>query len=144
MQSNQTDHGQRGCAGRGAFKKLLSDADFEQRDGMPDRAERARRKEILNANREQNRRAVRDQFPIGVPVLKSLFDHLDAQLSTGECDDTLRFAREFIAGNGLSEELIVGWLEKNGGYCDCEALNNVEEIVEDAAPGYRERKSDSR
>ena len=99
---------------------------------MPDKAEKARRKEILNANREQNRRAVRDQFPVGAPVLKRLFDHLDTRLSTAECDDPLRFAREFIADNGLSEESIVGWLEKNGGYCDCEALANAENVVEGA------------
>jgi hypothetical protein len=38
----------------------------------------------------------------------------------------------------LSEGSIVGWLQKNGGYCDCEALNNAEEVVEDAVPGYRD------
>jgi hypothetical protein len=25
-----------------------------------------------------------------------------------------------------------------GGYCDCEVLNNAEEVVEDAVPGYRD------
>ncbi len=110
---------------------------------MPDKAEKARREEMLDASRELNRRAVRDKLPVGVPVLKRLFDRLEAQLSTAECDDTLRFAREVIADNGLSEESIVGWLEENGGLCDCEALANAEEVVEGAAPGYRHVKPDS-
>jgi hypothetical protein len=78
-----------------------------------------------------------------VAALKRLFDHLDDQLSTAECDDTLCFAREFIAENGLSEESIVGWLEENGGSYDSEALANAEEVVEGAAPGYRNMKPDS-
>ena len=105
---------------------------------MQDKSEKARRKELLKASREENGRAVRDHLPVGAPILKRLFDHLDDRLSTTECDDTLRFTREFIAQNGLSEEPIVGWLGKNGGYCDCEALNNAEEVVEDAVPGYRD------
>lgn len=101
--------------------------------------EKARRRELLNASREDNRRAFRDQLPVRAPVLRRLFDHLDDRLSAAECDDTLRFTREFIAENGLSEEPIVfWWLEKNGGYCDCEALNNAEQVVEDAIPGYRD------
>ena len=105
---------------------------------MADKAEKARRRELLNASREDNRRAFRDHLPVGVPFLRRLFDHFDDRLSAAECDDTLRFTREFIAENGLSEEPIVGWLEKNGGYCDCEALNNAEQVVEDAVLGYRD------
>jgi hypothetical protein len=109
-----------------------------EKSAMPDNDERARRRELFNANREQNRRAARDQLPVGPPVLKRLFDHLNIRLAATDCDDTLRFTREFIAENGLSEGSIVGWLQKNGGYCDCEALYNAEEVVEDAIPGYRD------
>jgi uncharacterized protein DUF2695 len=30
----------------------------------------------------------------------------------------------------------VGWLEKNGGYCDCEAIMNAEQVLEEAVPDY--------
>ncbi|MGA9669398.1 MAG: DUF2695 domain-containing protein, partial [Terracidiphilus sp.] len=62
--------------------------------------------------------------------MKRLFDYLDIRLAAAECDHTLLFTREFISENGLSEEPIIGWLEKNGGYCDCETLNNAEQVVE--------------
>jgi hypothetical protein len=36
------------------------------------------------------------------------------------------------------------WLEENGGHCDCEALDNVEQVVSDAAPGYEDLGADAR
>jgi hypothetical protein len=50
---------------------------------LANKAEKARRKELLNANREGNRSTVRNQLPVGAPVLKRLFDHhADSQRST--------------------------------------------------------------
>jgi hypothetical protein len=37
---------------------------------------------------------------------------------------------------GINESRVIPWLEKNGGYCDCEVIANVEEAVSDAFPGY--------
>jgi hypothetical protein len=104
---------------------------------MPDETEKARRKELLLAVREDARRKVRDSLPVPVPVLKALFDYVDRQLESSECDDTLRHTLDFIRKNGLSEEGIVGWLEDNDGYCDCETLN-AEQVVEEAVPAYRD------
>ena len=109
---------------------------------MPKKNEKAHRKELLHALRDQNRQATREQFPVGAPVLKGLFDFLDSHLSDEDCNDTLRFTREFISSYKLPEESLVAWLEKNGGHCDCEALNNVEQIVEDAIPEYRDLRFD--
>ena len=47
---------------------------------MPDKNEKARRKELLHATREEARRKVRDGLPVPVPVLKALFDYTDAHL----------------------------------------------------------------
>lgn len=105
---------------------------------MPGPSEKARRKELLRTLREENRRAVRDDLPAAPAVLKALFSYIDARLSENDCDDTLRYAREFIAKEGLDEDLVVNWLEVNGGYCDCEAINNAEQVIEDAVPGYRD------
>ena len=105
---------------------------------MPDKNEKAHRKEMLRAVREDERRKVRDSLPVPAPVLKALFDYADAKLESSECDDTLRNVRDFIRDHALPEDAIVNWLEKNGGHCDCEALANAEQVVEQAVPGYQD------
>lgn len=104
---------------------------------MPDKPEKARRKQLLNTVREDAKRKVRESLPVPVPILKALFDYVDSQLKSAECDNTLRHALDFIRSNGLPEQAVVGWLEDNHGYCDCETLMNSEEVVEEATPGYR-------
>jgi hypothetical protein len=86
--------------------------------------------------REEERQKARNDFPASAVVLKNLFKFLDEMLQAQDCDDTLRLTRDFIVRNGLPEREFIDWLEKNGGYCDCEALANVEEVVSDAVPGY--------
>jgi hypothetical protein len=103
---------------------------------LPSNEEKARRKELLHSLRSQERQKERDAFPAAVLLLKGLFDFLDQQLSKSECDDSLRLTRDYIRRNAMDESLVVQWLEKHGGYCDCEALDNVEPIVSDAMPGY--------
>ncbi len=103
---------------------------------MPDKNEKARRKQLLNAVRQDARRNVTDSLPVPAAVLKALFNYADAQLESSECDDTLRHVRDFIHSRGLPEDAIVNWLENNGGHCDCEALANAEQVVEEAVPGY--------
>jgi len=68
--------------------------------------------------------------------MKALFGHIDSRLEEAECDDTLRYAREFINQNHLPEDAVVTWLQENGGYCDCEAIANAEQVIEDAIPDY--------
>src|SRR5262249_54828373 len=91
---------------------------------MPDKTEKAHRKELQRRVREDARGKVLDSLPVPAPVLKALFDYLDGQLESSECDDTLRHVRDFSRGHSLPEESIVSWLEDNGGHCDCEALAN--------------------
>jgi hypothetical protein len=56
---------------------------------MPDKAEKARRKEILHGQREEARRKVRESLPADALTLKALFDHIDSRLESTECDNTL-------------------------------------------------------
>ena len=93
---------------------------------------------MLHAVREDTRQKVRDSFPVAVPMLKALFNYVDSQLDSTECDHTLRHVRDFIRSRELSEEAVVSWLENYGGYCDCEAVMNAEEVVEEAVPGYED------
>jgi len=110
---------------------------------MPNKDEIARRKELLHGLRDQKRQRTRDAFPAPIGELKELFDFLDERLSESNCDDTLRFTREFVRQHAMEEDLTIQWLEENGGFCDCEALNNVEEIVADAVQGYDRIRIDS-
>jgi hypothetical protein len=105
---------------------------------MPDQSEKARRKAILHSQQEDKRRTVRDTLPAPAPMMKALFDYIDGHLSSSECDDTLRYAREFIHAQSLPEAPVLAWLESAGGYCDCEAISNAEGLLEDAVPGYRD------
>ena len=105
---------------------------------MTGKDERARRKEILYSQREEKRRLVRQGLPVSAPMMKALFDYIDEHLSSAECDHSLRHASEFIHTNRLPKETIIAWLEKAGGYCDCEAINNAQELLEDAVPGYQD------
>src|SRR5690242_2723555 len=100
---------------------------------MPDKDEKARRKELLHSQREEQRRSIREGLPVPAPMMKALFNYVDKHLSSSECDDTLRHAREFIRANGLPTETVVAWLEGMGGFCDCEVFN-AEEALEDAVP----------
>ena len=110
---------------------------------MPDKDEKARRKQILHEVRDQQRQKIRDAFPASVLVLKSLFDFLDEKLSEADCDDTFRFTREYIQRNTTDEDHVIRWLEENGGHCDCEVLDNVEQVVSDAVPGYEDLGTDA-
>jgi hypothetical protein len=103
---------------------------------MPSKDDKARRKEITHGLRDQQRQKTRESFPVPVLALKEMFDHLDLHLSDEECDDSLRFTREFLRRSALDESRVIEWLEEQGGHCDCEVLNNVETVVAEALPGY--------
>jgi hypothetical protein len=105
---------------------------------MPGKDEKARRKEILHFQREEKRRLIREGLPVSAPIMKALFDFIDKRLASSECDHSLRHANEFIQVNRLPKDAVIAWLEGAGGYCDCEAISNAEELLEDAIPGYRD------
>jgi hypothetical protein len=105
---------------------------------MTGKDEKARRKEILYSQREEKRRLVREGLPVSAPMMKALFDYIDEHLSSAECAHSLPHASEFIHTNRLPKEAIIAWLVKAGGYCDCEAIINAQELLEDAVPGYQD------
>lgn len=105
---------------------------------MPGKDEKARRKEILHFQREQKRRLIREGLPVPAPMMKALFDFINKKLASSECNHSLYHANEFIKVNRLPKDAVISWLEKAGGYCDCEAIYNAEELLEDAIPGYHD------
>ena len=105
---------------------------------MPSKDEKARRKHIAHALRDQQRQKTREGFPAPVLVLRELFDDLDQRLGDEECDGSLRLTRQFLRRSAVPEDRVIRWLEEQGGHCDCEALNNVESVVAEAVPGYEQ------
>ena len=97
---------------------------------MPSQEEKQRRKAIQNELRQKADAEKLAGLPVPKGKLAAFFDYLDQQLTEYGCDDTLRFAQAFAVSNSLAFEPIKAWLGNYSGYCDCEALANVEEKYE--------------
>ncbi|MCJ8154720.1 DUF2695 domain-containing protein [Chryseobacterium sp. SSA4.19] len=98
---------------------------------MPDKNEIGRRKQIKRELIEKANLEFEQSLPISRERFKMLFDFLDEHLSENGCDDTLTLTRNFLEENQIiNAEKVIGWLNENGGYCDCEVLYNVEEQFE--------------
>jgi hypothetical protein len=93
---------------------------------MPSKSEGERRKLLRREIEQRSRAAEEARMPISKSQLKELFDYLDSALAEG-CDHTLRHSQVFLRTHGYSEAIVVPWLGKYGGYCDCEVLANVED-----------------
>lgn len=101
---------------------------------MANRPDRRGRKEALHRWKAQQHAAARASLPLLDEQMKALFDMLDVELPRQGCDHTLRLTRAWLAVQGMPIELVVAWLHKNGGFCDCEALANAEEAFKRAGP----------
>lgn len=98
---------------------------------MPDQPEKDRRNQLRNDWRKQTDEAFENSLPMSREQFRELFDYLDEALGETECDDTQRLTREYLQQKGISNsDQVLSWLADNGGYCDCEILNNVEDYFE--------------
>ena len=104
---------------------------------MAERPDKQRRKEMLKQVKAQQRSAARDKLPLPNEQLRALFDMLDVELPAHGCDHTLKIVRRWLQERRIPEDSVVEWLNENGGYCDCEALNNAEQAWEDAIHDVR-------
>lgn len=59
--------------------------------------------------------------------VEELKDHVEDRLRIEPCDNTLRYATAFLASRGFDVRAVTAWLNRRGGYCDCEVLMNVGE-----------------
>lgn len=57
--------------------------------------------------------------------IEELLDHVEDRLRVDPCDNTLRYAKAFLAHRGFDVRAVTAWLNRRGGYCDCEVLMNV-------------------
>ncbi|HEV8593365.1 MAG TPA: DUF2695 domain-containing protein [Pyrinomonadaceae bacterium] len=76
-----------------------------------------------------------DSLPAGPDTISFLLDYIEDELYENECDDSLRYAMKFMMENRLNFPKITGWLNENGGYCDCK-------VMEQIAPQWRKKFGD--
>ncbi len=71
-----------------------------------------------------------EQFFASLPATKeemeALFEFIEDELYEVECDDTARFAMQFMLNENLPFPKILAWLNANGGHCDCKIMENIE------------------
>ena len=88
-------------------------------------SDNARKVELKNAWKEQERQKLIASIPISINDLRDLFDHLDR--GNFKCDHTLRETTSFLQKRGIDVESVIPWLHEYGGFCDCEVIYNVDE-----------------
>lgn len=93
----------------------------------------AQKKQLKTQWRDQQRKAALAALPLPASELKAMFDMLDVELPQKSCDHTRRLTEAWLRSRGYEVDRVFSWLDTQGGYCDCEILANVEEIVDDAA-----------
>ena len=99
---------------------------------MPDKEEKARRKQIQKELRGKAQIEFEESLPVSREIFKKLFDFLDEKLEEHDCDDSLNLTNKFLETNHIENiEEVENWLKENGGFCDCEVLYNVEEKFEE-------------
>jgi len=94
------------------------------------RTEKESRKVIRSQLKQQEREQFVGSLPADQALFKRLFDYLDEKLQIG-CNHTDKLTRDFLATNCDNTEEIIEWLNKHGGFCDCEILWNVEQEFQD-------------
>lgn len=75
-----------------------------------------------------------DSIPMPDYVLRALFEFLGRD-GAPPCDHSLRQTTLFLVEQGLNTEKVETWLRKQGGYCDCEVLANIESTFGDLIGG---------
>jgi len=87
--------------------------------------EKNHRRAILQYLKSEERLAFKESLPTSESEIDALFEYLEENLD--ECDESLDLTSAFIAERSLPKQEIIGWLNENGGFCDCEVLANVED-----------------
>lgn len=67
-----------------------------------------------------------ESLPVEKQQLEDLFDYLHVQLAKAQCDHTLGHSMRFMMTRLMPFPKVTGWLNDNGGYCDCKVLENIE------------------
>ncbi len=88
-------------------------------------------KKKLKAQFKKNEKdALRGSIPTEIGELKALLTFLNRE-NAPDCDHTLRETIAFLKSRCVDPEKLVPWLNEHGGYCDCEVIFNVYDVVGD-------------
>ena len=88
-----------------------------------------RKRELKAAFKAKELEVLEASMPLSKEELRGLFEYLESVEATG-CDHTAKKTLSYLRSRSLDTERIVPWLQKLGGYCDCEVLANVEQQFE--------------
>ena len=96
-----------------------------------------RKHQIENLEQMTNEelQAFLDALPAGQVTMSELIDFVEDELYDSECNHSLQYAMKFMMENRLDFPKITGWLNDNGGYCDCK-------VMEQIAPPWRDKFGD--
>lgn len=87
---------------------------------MDKQAKRARIKAWQVAERARARAAL----PLADDMLEAMFEALEVALEVAPCDHTRRKTEAWLRSHTLDAVAVAAWLDKTGGFCDCEVLFN--------------------
>jgi len=76
-----------------------------------------------------------DTLPAGPETISELLDFIEDELYDSECNHSLQYAMRFMMEKRLDFPRITSWLNENGGYCDCKAMEQI-------APKWRAKFGD--
>lgn len=75
------------------------------------------------------------RLPAGAETVSKMLDFIEDELYENTCDHHLRYAMKFMMDNRLDFPKLTGWLNENGGYCDCKVMDEI-------APKWRAKFGD--
>jgi Protein of unknown function (DUF2695) len=84
------------------------------------------KKRLKTEFKSREKQTLESEMRLTKEHLLALFNHLD----NVSCDHTLSHTKEFLVSIKADPEVVIPWLERHGGYCDCEVLANVESAYE--------------
>lgn len=91
---------------------------------------KAERKRLLKNWKDSEKQKFEDSLPMSREQFRELFDYLDEQLESSGCNNDFTWTTKFLNTHRIPPAPVIAFLKENGGYCDCEALMNVEDRLE--------------
>lgn len=88
------------------------------------------KKRLLKNWKDSKKQKFEDSLPMSRKQFRELFDYLDEQLESNGCNRDFTWTTKFLNAHRIPSAPVIAFLKENGGYCDCEALMNVEDRLE--------------
>ena len=89
-----------------------------------------RKREIENLEQlsGEELKAFLDSLPERQATISEMLDFVEDELSENECNHSLQYAMRFMMDNRLDFAKLTSWLNNNGGYCDCKAMEQIASV----------------